>query len=94
LLQAIPAFLRGKPLKPFRYNDLGSLLSLGERGGIGTLMGFIRGAGLEVDGFVASLLYRFLYRRHLAALFGWWAVLLDSFGDWMGSATRPRVKLH
>jgi NADH dehydrogenase len=94
LLRVIPAFLRGEPLRPFRYNDLGSLLSLGERGGIGTLMGFIRGAGLEVDGFIASLLYRFLYRRHLAALFGWWTVALESLGHWMGSTTRPRVKLH
>lgn len=94
LLRSIPAFLHGRPLKPFHYNDLGSLLSLGERRGIGTLMGFVRGAGFEIEGYIASLLYRFLYRRHLAALFGWWTVVLESLGHWMGSTTRPRVKLH
>jgi NADH dehydrogenase len=57
-------------------------------------MGFVRGAGFEIEGFIASLLYRFLYRRHLAALFGWWTVVLESLGHWMGSTTRPRVKLH
>lgn len=94
LAKAIPALIRGEPLRAFRYNDLGSLLSIGERGGIGTLMGFVRGAGLQVEGFIAAMLYRFLYKRHLAALFGWWTVLLDSLGDWIGSSTRPKVKLH
>lgn len=94
LVGAIPTFLRGCDLAQFRYNDLGSLLSLGDRHAVGRLMGFIRGAGLEVEGAIARLLYRWLYKRHLAALFGWGAVLLDTLGNWMRRATRPRVKLH
>jgi hypothetical protein len=27
-------------------------------------------------------------------LFGWWTVFVDGLGDWMGSRTRPKVKLH
>jgi NADH dehydrogenase len=94
LARAIPVYLRGREPGQFRYNDLGSLLSLGNHHAVGRLMGFIRGAGLEVEGIIARLLYRWLYKRHLAALFGWGAVLLDTLGNWMRRATRPRVKLH
>jgi NADH:ubiquinone reductase (H+-translocating) len=58
------------------------------------LMGLARGAGIRIEGVLARLLYKWLYKRHQAALFGWWAVVLDTFGRWIGSATRPRVKLH
>lgn len=94
LSRAIPMLARREPVKPFRYNDLGSLVSLGDAQAIGTLMGLARGAGIRIEGFLARLLYKWLYKRHQAALFGWWAVVLDTFGRWIGSATRPRVKLH
>jgi NADH dehydrogenase len=94
LSRAIPELIQGKPVAPFRYNDLGSLVSLGSTQAIGLLMGLARGAGIRVQGFLARLLYKWLYKRHQAVLFGWWAVLLDSLGRWIGSATRPRVKLH
>ena len=68
--------------------------SIGSEGGIGTVMGFIRGAGFEIEGVVASLLYRLLYNRHLAGLFGWWSVIRDSLGRWIGSRPRQKVKLH
>jgi NADH dehydrogenase len=94
LSRAIPRHLAGQPSDQFRYNDLGSLVSLGESGGVGRLMGFIHGVGFEIEGFLAGLLYRWLYKRHLASLFGWWAVILDTLGNWMRRSTRPRVKLH
>ncbi len=94
LNRAIPQLKQGGELSPFRYNDLGSLVSLGDAEAIGTLMGLARGAGIRIEGFLARLLYKWLYKRHQAALFGWWAVVLDTFGRWIGSATRPRVKLH
>jgi NADH:quinone reductase (non-electrogenic) len=94
LSRAIPRLVQGETVKPFRYNDLGSLVSLGDAQAIGTLMGLARGAGIRIEGLLARLLYKWLYKRHQAALFGWWAVALDTFGRWIGSATRPRVKLH
>ncbi len=94
LSRAIPRLIRGEEVSPFRYNDLGSLVSLGDAEAIGTLMGLARGAGIRIEGLLARLIYKWLYKRHQAALFGWWAVVLDSFGRWIGSATRPRVKLH
>ena len=94
LTAAIPKLIAGEDASPFRYNDLGSLVSLGDAQAIGTLMGLARGTGIRIEGFLARLLYKWLYKRHQAALFGWWAVVLDTFGRWIGSATRPRVKLH
>jgi NADH dehydrogenase len=94
LVKAIPRILRGKDVAPFQYNDLGSLLSLGRNSTIGTLMGFVRGAGIELEGAVASLLYRWLYEQHRAELFGWWTVIMNRLGRWLASRTQPRVKLH
>jgi NADH:ubiquinone reductase (H+-translocating) len=94
LVGALPKLAAGEEVTPFRYNDLGSLVSLGDAQAIGSLMGLARGAGIRIEGFLARLLYKWLYKRHQAALFGWWAVVLDTFGRWIGSATRPRVKLH
>ncbi len=94
LTGALPKLAAGEEVAPFRYDDLGSLVSLGDAQAIGSLMGLARGAGIRIEGFLARLLYKWLYKRHQEALFGWWAVILDSFGRWIGSATKPRVKLH
>lgn len=94
LAKAIPDMLADKPVQPFRYNDLGSFVSLGEENAVGTLMGIIGGRRLWVEGFVARLIYRWLYKRHQATLFGWTAALLATIGNWLRGATRPRVKLH
>jgi NADH dehydrogenase len=94
LTRAIPRLLEGKPLRPFRYNDLGSLVSLGEATTIGTLMGFATGHSLRVEGYIARAIYRWLYKRHQSVLFGWGAVVLDTIGERLRGATRPRIKLH
>jgi NADH dehydrogenase len=94
LARVLPAALRGQVPAPFRYNDLGSLVSLGGESAVGTLMGWARGAGIRIEGVLAQLIYRWLYKQHQAALFGWWAVFLDSIGGWFRGATRPHVKLH
>lgn len=94
LARALPRSLKGEELAPFRYNDLGSLVSLGGQSAVGTLMGWARGAGIRIEGFLAQAIYRWLYKQHQAALFGWWAVFLDSIGGWFRGATRPHVKLH
>ena len=94
LARTIPELLAGRRVEPFQYNDLGSLVSLGGETAIGTLMGFARGRRVRVEGFVARLIYRWLYKRHRAVLFGWGPVILDTIGNWLRGATRPRVKLH
>jgi NADH dehydrogenase len=94
LAKTIPKLLAGKPVPPFHYRDFGSLVSLGSMGGIGSLMGFIRARSIAVEGFLARLFYEWLYKRHRASLFGWWAVTLETLGGWLGGVTRPRIKLH
>ena len=94
LAKAVPRILAGQPAPTFQYNDLGSFVSLGEENTIGTLMGYIGGRNLRVEGFIARLIYRWLYKRHQATLFGWSAAILATIGDWFRGAIRPRVKLH
>jgi NADH dehydrogenase len=94
LARALPRILQGKPVKPFRYRHFGSLIALGQHSTSGTLMGFITGHNFRVQGWIARLMYLFLYRQHLAVLYGWWHTALDSVARWIGASTRPKIKLH
>ena len=94
LAKAIAARLRGETLKPFRYKDFGSLVSLGHHETLGNLMGFIRGKGIRLEGFIAGLMYWSLYRSHLMALHGFWKTALDTVIGWLRRQTEPHVKLH
>jgi NADH dehydrogenase len=86
--------LRGEPLRPFRYRDFGSLVSLGEYSTVGSLMGFIMGKSLFVEGLFARLMYRSLYKMHEMALHGPWKVFLDTLSRSLRGRTEPVVKLH
>ena len=86
--------LEGKPLEAFRYQDFGSLVSLGEYTTVGNLMGFLVGKNLFIEGYFARLIYRSLYKQHQFALHGFWKVLLDTIARTLTRRTAPRVKLH
>jgi NADH dehydrogenase len=86
--------LRGEPLRPFKYRDFGSLVSLGEYSTIGSLMGFIGGRSLLVEGLFARLMYRSLYKMHEMALHGPSKVILDTLSRMLTRRTEPVVKLH
>jgi len=94
LLGSIERRLRGKPPRPFHYRDFGSLVSFGEYSTIGTLMGFLSGKSLRVEGWFARLMYLSLYKLHLLALHGFLGVVLDSLARLLKRGTEPRVKLH
>ncbi len=64
--------------KPFVYHDFGSLVSLGHYSTVGSLMGFVTGRKMLIEGFVAKVMYRSLYKMHEVALHGFWKVALDS----------------
>ena len=85
--------LGGKPLTPYVYKDFGSLVSLGRYSTVGSLMGFLLGRGLFVEGLFARLMYRSLYASHEAALYGRRSVLWRTL---LGAAhgPTPSVKLH
>ena len=90
----IRARFDGKPLKPFKYHDHGSLVSLGEYSTVGSLMGFIQGRGMIIEGWVAMMMYRSLYKMHQWALHGFWKVALDTVARTLTRRTEPHVKLH
>ena len=84
----------GRPLEPFRYRDFGSLVSLGEYSTVGSLMGFISGRNLFIEGLFARIMYRSLYKMHEVALHGFGKVTLDTLSRLLTRRTEPQVKLH
>jgi NADH dehydrogenase len=94
LEKQIPRRFNGQPIEPFRYRDFGSLVSLGEFSTIGSLMGFIAGKGLLIEGYFARLMYRSLYKMHETTLHGPFKVALDTIARSMTRRTEPHVKLH
>jgi NADH:ubiquinone reductase (H+-translocating) len=94
MMKQIRRRLRGEPLKPFAYRDFGSLVALGEYSTVGSLMGFIAGKGMFIEGYFARLMYRSLYKMHNIALHGPARVALDTFARSLTRRTEPHVKLH
>ena len=94
LMRMLPRRLAGKPLKPWRYRDFGSLVSLGEDSTVGSLMGALIGGSIFIEGLFARFMYIALYRRHLYALHGFAKVVFDTLARMITRRTEPRVKLH
>lgn len=94
LVSTIKRRLRGEAPKPFRYHDFGSLVSLGEYTTVGSLMGFVSGRSMWVEGLFAKLMYRSLYKMHQWALHGFTKVFLDTLSRTITRRTEPHVKLH
>ncbi|MGE5089115.1 MAG: NAD(P)/FAD-dependent oxidoreductase [Candidatus Levyibacteriota bacterium] len=86
--------LRGRELKPWRYRDFGSLVSLGEHSTVGSLMGSLTGGSLWLEGNFARMMYLSLYKMHELALHGFWKMALDTVARAITRRTEPHVKLH
>ena len=94
MLGQIDRLLAGKPLRPYRYRDFGSLVSLGEYTTVGNMMGALVGGSLVVEGYFARLMYMSLYKMHELALHGYTKVALDTLARLITRRTEPHVKLH
>lgn len=94
LLVNIPRRMNGEPLKDFVYKDFGSLVSLGHYSTVGSLMGFVSGRSMMIEGLFAKLMYRSLYKMHEMALHGVTKVALDTLSRTLTRRTEPHVKLH
>jgi NADH dehydrogenase len=94
LVKAMKRRLDGAALPAFHYRDLGSLVSLGHTSAVGSLMGGLAGGSLFIGGIVARVMYKSLYRMHVAALHGWKRMVLNTIAHRLRRATVPRVKLH
>jgi NADH dehydrogenase len=86
--------LDGQPLKPYTYQDFGSLVSLGRYSTVGNLMGALVGKNMYVEGLFARLMYRSLYAMHLAALHGHGVTAWRYLTSLFASRPEPSVKLH
>jgi NADH dehydrogenase len=94
LVKTIAGRLSGRAPWAFHYRDFGSLISLGGYGAVGTLMGFITGGKLRIQGWLAKMFYISLYRLHVWALYGFWRMALDTLARMIRRQTEPKVKLH
>jgi NADH dehydrogenase len=90
----VERILKGRPLRPWRYRDFGSLVSLGQYSTVGNLMGSLVGGNLWIEGYFAWLMYVSLYKLHELALHGFWKVALDTLARMITRRTEPHVKLH
>jgi NADH dehydrogenase len=90
----IRLLLDGRPLEPFIYRDFGSLVSLGKYSTVGSLMGFLVGRSMFVEGLFARLMYRSLYKMHQSALHGRAPVLWRTLVSVFSQRVEPGVKLH
>lgn len=93
LAKSLNRYLQGKSLLPYHYLDHGSLVTLSQYNTLGSLMGRALG-NVMLEGKLARFAYRFLYREHQAALYGWWSVTLFILADRLTRSVRPRLKLH
>jgi NADH:ubiquinone reductase (H+-translocating) len=94
LARQLPRRLAGLPLLSFEYRDFGSLVSLGKYTTVGNLMGALVGKSFFIEGAIARLMYRLLYKMHERALHGTAATLLGSLGRSLARRAQPLVKLH
>lgn len=92
MVQEIKRRLAGQPLQPFVYRDFGSLVSFGRYGALGNLMGALFGGTLFIEGYLARMMYRSLYRMHEAALHGAGKATLNALTRTVSRL--PVVKLH
>lgn len=88
------ALMDGRPLKPFVYQDHGSLVSLSRFSTVGSLMGNLVGGRMAIEGRLARFAYIGLYRMHLIAIHGWLRGLVFIAVSKINNVVRPRLKLH
>jgi len=96
LVRKLTARIRNtdEPTQPYVYHDHGSLVSLGQDAGVGSLMGKLAGRGLFVSGTLARLMYMSLHLMHHHAVLGIWRTATLALARLLLRRTHPRVKLH
>lgn len=81
-------------VKPFIYKDYGSLISLGTSQTVGTLMGFLKGKSMFLEGKFAKMLYINLYYHHQVKINGLSSTFLMFLNKSLQKSFKPKVKLH
>ena len=84
---------RAHALRPFKYNPMGSLISLGAQPAAGELPR-PNGGPITFTGVAPKLLYVSLQLMHRAAAIGWPRALTLTMADSLRRSVAPPVKLH
>lgn len=84
----------GEKVAEFVYKDFGSLVSLGSGETVGTLMGFLQGKSLFVEGKIAKMMYIHLYQHHQIKINGFIPAFFLMLGKLIQKRFKPTVKLH
>jgi NADH:ubiquinone reductase (H+-translocating) len=94
VLRNLKLMMAGRTPEPFVYKDHGSLVSLSRFAAVGSLMGNLVGGRMAIEGRLARMAYRSLYRMHILAIHGWIkGAALIVIGH-VNQIVRPRLKLH
>ena len=88
------AAMARRPLAAFVYRDRGSLVSLSRFSTVGSLMGNLIGGRMAIEGRLARIVYKSLYRMHLIAVHGWIKGIGLLLIGRVNHIVRPRLKLH
>jgi NADH:ubiquinone reductase (H+-translocating) len=94
LIRYLPAWLgKGEPVPPFRFRDLGALVSLSDYNAFGTLgrFGFFKGGFIK--GRFAQLSHRLLYRRHQLSLHGPGRAALLWLAERTNALVQPDIRI-
>jgi NADH:ubiquinone reductase (H+-translocating) len=89
------ALLNGKPhAVAFVYRDFGSLVSLGNHKGVGSLMGSLSGRNFFVEGLLAKGMYMSLHLMHHRAILGVGGTVTLALARLLQRRVSGRLKLH
>lgn len=80
--------------RPFQYKDFGSLVSLGENRGVGSLMGGLGGPNFFVEGLIAKWVYMSLHLMHHRAILGTVRTGVLALARLLQQRVAGRVKVH
>jgi NADH dehydrogenase len=95
LVRVLHARLREREYAaPFVYRDFGSLVSLGDKRGVGSLMGGLGGPNFFVEGLIAKLMYMSLHLMHHRAIIGTRNTIVLALARLLQQRVSGRLKLH
>ncbi|HJY92735.1 MAG TPA: hypothetical protein VJ255_20785, partial [Candidatus Acidoferrum sp.] len=93
LIRHLPAWLKGTPVPPYSFRDLGALVALSDYNAFGTLgrFGFFKGGFIK--GRFAQLSHAVLYRRHQLSLHGSFRAALLWLAERINALVQPSIRI-
>lgn len=93
LAENVPRYLQGEAPANFEFKNKGTLLSLGDAGGIGNIKRYF-GDDIMIKGHLARAAYQGLYRHHQYKILGVVKGTEEVVADLFERAIGPRLKVH